>query len=826
MDLLLYPQKEAINKDLASIRPLRELCVQKLVDSLSSFVYPNEEGLLQLRDGICLPLGVSEMVLSALKRKMLLKKRRVTKSIVNIMSNAQATPMFCLDLSNSDVDNSMLLSMLSSRKNLLTTLRISNCIKLTEPLNPELVRSMRLENLQILDLSYTAQIFVDWILKNHGTNKLAEMFSDDDSILAEMNTNVLSPPSFASDVESSSGTEKSFVGTQPLPLLTEAMPNVKALIFHNDGKYGPPDYVVDDFIRQLLKPLPHLTYLDLSYWSQLGDLSCITDHCQLTTLILHGVGRIQHAVDTICKMKTLRYLDISQHNRSIGDFVSPVTTLDRIIRSLPELTGLDISGTNLASNPTQQDLPRCEIDEDEQAEPHEHIETDIFGLRHLKRKLKFLGLFYTHASHYRLIPAETIAGELTESQVFVTIEHNIGRPMQLLGALNEAYQLYRYGDPNKAKEGLEYMVWVMRRHMTNSSIQIAASACIFYILRLVKLPVAERQAVIDILLTGMEQHSEITMIRNCCLSLCQFEIPQDMHNSYIRAMRLLLNMMEKFDDFMTQRIVVHVLNTMACHVEGEQKLAVGELHAVEKLLALICTKLQLGICDEVMEVAWSFLWNITDETPANCERFLAVNGMEVFYACSEKFEGKTELARNMMGLLGNVAEVSSLRASLMNANYIAVFLNLLRYSNEGIEISYNSAGVLAHLLSDGPEKWSVEGTSQEYVSQEIIKVVRQWPLDSRRYINYRSFEPIIRLLRVSDNPAVHLWAVWALANLTTVNGRKYVDFVIREQALDLIKTIAYDPKSSAELKHYASVVLYNVKKHVDKSGQNADDNIN
>ncbi|XP_003376355.1 Zyg eleven-related protein 1 [Trichinella spiralis] len=780
MDLLLNPQKETINKDLASIIPLRELCVQKLVDSLSSFVYANEEGLLQLRDDICLPLGVSEMVLSALKRKMLLKKRRVTQSIVNIMSNAQATPVFCLDLSNSDVDNSMLLSMLSSRKNLLTALRISNCIKLTELLNPELVRSMRLENLQILDLSYSAQIFVDWILKNHGTNKLAEMFSDDDSMLVEMNSNVLSPPSFASDAESSSGTEKSFVGTQPLPLLTEATPNVKALIFHNDGKYG------------LLKPLPQLTYLDLSYWSQLGDLSCLVDYCQLTTLILHGVGRIQHAIDTICKMKTLRYLDLSQHNRSIGDFVNPVTTLDRIIRSLPELTGLDISGTNLASNPTQQDLPRCELDDDDEAEPHEHIETDIFGLRHLKRKLKFLGLFYTHASHYRLIPAEIIAGELTESQVFVTIEHNIGRPMQLLGALNEAYQLYRYGDPNKAKEGLEYMVWVMRRHMANSSIQIAASACIFYILRLVKLPVAERQAVIDILLTGMEQHSEITMIRNCCLSLCQFEIPQDMHNSYIRAMRLLLNMMEKFDDFMTQRIVVHVLNTMACHVEGEQKLAVGELHAVEKLLALICTKLQLGICDEVMEVAWSFLWNITDETPANCERFLAVNGMEVFYACSEKFEGKTELARNMMGLLGNVAEVSSLRASLMNANYIAVFLVFL----------FLFLGVLAHLLSDGPEKWSVEGTSQEYVSQEIIKVFSV-------LIISRSFEPIIRLLRVSDNPAVHLWAVWALANLTTVNGRKYVDFVIREQALDLIKNIADDPKSSADLKHYASVVLYN-----------------
>ena len=41
-------------------------------------------------------------------------------------------------------------------------------------------------------------------------------------------------------------------------------------------------------------------------------------------------------------------------------------------------------------------------------------------------------------------------------------------------------------------------------------------------------------------------------------------------------------------------------------------------------------KLQAGICDDVMETAWSTMWNVTDETPVNCERFLAGGGMYLF----------------------------------------------------------------------------------------------------------------------------------------------------------------------------------------------------
>ena len=40
-------------------------------------------------------------------------------------------------------------------------------------------------------------------------------------------------------------------------------------------------------------------------------------------------------------------------------------------------------------------------------------------------------------------------------------------------------------------------------------------------------------------------------------------------------------------------------------------------------------RLRLRSFSQVMDTAWSVMWNVTDETPANSERFLDRNGMEV-----------------------------------------------------------------------------------------------------------------------------------------------------------------------------------------------------
>lgn len=133
------------------------------------------------------------------------------------------------------------------------------------------------------------------------------------------------------------------------------------------------------------------------------------------------------------------------------------------------------------------------------------------------------------------------------------------------------------------------------------------------------------------------------MVRNCCLSLCQFEIPQEILFDYGRVAQLLVRVLQTHSsDSLTQRIVVFLLNSMvclaavrlikllqikACHVEGDQKIQVGDIGAIEVspcivdahgkrrmlqiILEQINRKYASSTCDEVMEVGWSFLWNIT-----------------------------------------------------------------------------------------------------------------------------------------------------------------------------------------------------------------------
>ena len=123
----------------------------------------------------------------------------------------------------------------------------------------------------------------------------------------------------------------------------------------------------------------------------------------------------------------------------------------------------------------------------------------------------------------------------------------------------------------------------------------------------------------------------------------------------------------------------------------------------------------------------------------------------------------------MMGLLGNVAEVQRLRFRLMTTEYITVFGELLDSQSDGIEVSYNAAGVLAHITSDGANAWNISLPTREDVLNRMILAIERWSLDTERNINYRSFEPILGLIKCFDTPACQLWAVWALANLTKVS---------------------------------------------------------
>lgn len=82
-----------------------------------------------------------------------------------------------------------------------------------------------------------------------------------------------------------------------------------------------------------------------------------------------------------------------------------------------------------------------------------------------------------------------------------------------------------------------------------------------------------------------------------------------------------------------QRIAVFLLNTLACHVTGREKRLLGNLGCIKTMLELIKYRADSKTYDDVMEVGWSTLWNVTDETPINCERFFKENGMQLFGTC-------------------------------------------------------------------------------------------------------------------------------------------------------------------------------------------------
>jgi len=505
------------------------------------------------------------------------------------------------------------------------------------------------------------------------------------------------------------------------------------------------------------------------------------------------LSRVEHSLESLVQLKELRHLDISQCGEPRGFFGKPAHFLESIILALPKLSSLDISGTNLAGSSADCSDPLC----------------DIRGLAsRVEKPLEFLGLYKTRhsASSWNNIPAHCLSGDSNEAQILEAGRRYMDRPTVLENILNDLFHVFRYETCSNLRQALDILLLAMERHNHEKHIQISGSASLYYVVKSESLKrewnVKVKRKILTTLLNGMLTHREDpTMMRNGCLTLCQFNIPQDVLFDYERLVRILLHIVSEHtseENNFIQRAGIFLLNSLACQVDGAQKQLVGSLGAIERMLGIITEKLQAGICDDVMETAWSTMWNVTDETPVNCERFLAGGGMYLFLKCKERFPEKADLLRNMMGLLGNVAEVPELRHKLMTREFVEEFAFLLDSYSDGIEVSYNAAGVLAHMASDGPEAWTVRQPERSFVLDRMVRAINRWDISSSRNINYRSFAPIIRLVGARHTAECQLWAVWALANLTTVSPDKYCQLVEEEGGLALVEEIVNNNSGEEE----------------------------
>uniref|UniRef100_A0A182NIL8 Protein zer-1 homolog n=1 Tax=Anopheles dirus TaxID=7168 RepID=A0A182NIL8_9DIPT len=556
--------------------------------------------------------------------------------------------------------------------------------------------------------------------------------------------------------------------------------------------------------------LTELNHLDLTacIFAEFS-LKALIDLPNLRTLILFNVWPLEHEFPTLCKLKNLETLDLSVSRANVdGNYLTPNKLLANLVENLPKLRHLDISGTNLAGDGVAESAGSCT-----------GSSSDIPGLvSRVERPLDFLGIYYTShsACKWHDIPALRIAGEASEEQILVAAVAYQDRHELLTKVLNDLYHLLRFETCKQIHKALDVVLSAMDKHIRVKNIQISGSATLFYIVKgreKMKFGVPLKNHIIHTLLNGMSTHlTDDTMMRNGCLTLCQFNIPLDVVSSqmfeYERLVQILLHGVSyREQEGFVQRIAIYLLNSLACQVDGSQKLFLGDLGAISTMLNLINDRLSRRVFDDVMEVAWSTMWNVTDETAKNCERFLDGRGMEYFLGCLKLFPDRDDLLRNMMGLLGNVAEVKELRPRLMTHEFITEFSDLLDSSSDGIEVSYNAAGVLAHIASDGVDAWTISRPTRYSVLVRMVEAIERWDLSAERNINYRSFEPILGLIRCYHTPQCQHWAVWALANLTKVYPTKYCRVVEQERGIELLQELIDHPQPYPRLKELAQIVL-------------------
>lgn len=581
---------------------------------------------------------------------------------------------------------------------------------------------------------------------------------------------------------------------------------VEKLVLHHVQK--PQVHHVDEFNinRTLTEYLTRsmtrtLRYLDLSN-SLVGKGSALMNLESLEVLILYNCTMTYPSViSTICRLKKLRVLDLSCH--VVDDYEGPQMNgddnilLDQLITKLTHLRSLDISGT-------------CYIRSKDR-------NISVFESR-ADRPFDFLGLFHTGngVAYKSFIPAVIVTGEANETQILNACEAYMDRPEQLSKALNDLYNLYKTITPSETftsvSRALDVVLAILTRHIGDEQVIVFTTAALWCIVKIHNVTTKNlndakvRKTITSKLLDVMHYHKDSRVILvNGGLTLL---FMPDIISEHSRVAAISLHMCQDSDS-RTQGFGTTLLNTLACQVGGDQKIYIGELKAIETMTEIIRAKIAENNCDDILETAWSTLWNITDETPVNCERFLQCGGYEAFEDCMEKFSHNKEVLRNIMGLLGNVAECKALRIKFMQTRNIERFESLLSSPIDGIECSYNACGILAHLISDGQRFWEKNlHDGKKKFDQIMVKMsaaIDKWPINSRRNINYRSFEPIVRLLDLDVASAAQHWAVFALANLTRINPAKYCPMLLPFNGLEKLRKLA-EPNASAPYVHNLSAL--------------------
>jgi len=512
----------------------------------------------------------------------------------------------------------------------------------------------------------------------------------------------------------------------------------------------------------------------------------------LQHLILHNIVLGKLDFDQIFQLKNLIHLDISmsvsiqqKHN------TRPDVSLYNIVENLPKLKSLDVSSTSIGDD-IEKDI--------------EQVGHSSFWNLWSHRKLEFLGLLNCNGAGYQGIYsiAKQVSGDATVPQVLLTFERSHNRLNNIVFASRRLYMNSVDSSPvlvvkcmkillevcyhNKHTKKLELLTSLVQNFIVNMYGIMRTDSKIFNqfqkreILRfLVSIFSIDNENKIFKLIDDEERLKRIAL-----LSLEHFNYPEDAGVDFNYLIGELMKLLVAESESQIGRISIHICNWIACQpADRDVKQAITSTTFIQSVVEVIKMKLTLKKCDDVMILCWGVLWNISDETPQNCQKFVEIGGLKIMMKCFEVFE-RDELRKSAIGLVGNIAEVHYLRDYFMDPNIIKLLIDWATShpGSNDIELSYHACGTLSHLLSDPGRIWFFP---KQQVAMAVQQAVDSWDINARRHINYRSFLPILGLVHCGVKEAAH-WAVWALCNLVKFDG-DYKRILERENAIEILERI-------------------------------------
>ncbi|XP_037804482.1 protein zyg-11 homolog B-like [Penaeus monodon] len=631
------------------------------------------------------------------------------------------------------------------------------------------IQSVEVKNLSKVSVDELISCFGEWTLNNiHALSVSGSTFTSHTSN-AVCKGNTLST--------------KSYVGLSKLKNLHMLNVSGTELSFHA--------------LLNICNDLHMLSSLDISNCSKLESVECLRIRKNtLKSLNMYNlkVLRMEETKQVLLELRGLIHLDISE-NKGSQDPIDRLMPMKPIVPDLlretvfgPNLRSLDISG---------QDQTKLE---------------DLHFFLKGHPKLEFLGLMLTSLCLDTVFLdgySITVTGVARADQLIEALKRYPSRMEYVPKILYKIFMLTTHFEAPRP-DVIKLILPVMNMHSKQSPIQLAGTACLY---NLTKGQVGEQihphilRDVVHTTLTAMSifpDHAQLQ--KNGLLTLCCDRILHEVSFDKYWCARLVLDCLLTFSDSSTDRMAVAICSILAAKISTAQTALLGAKSVyMRKLLTLVQIRMEEKSVDITLKFTLSALWNLTDESPATCEVFLAENGLTLFLKLLTVFAQDAAVETKVLGLLNNIAEVSPLRSALINEPFVSQLKTLLWSPN--VDVSYFAAGIVAHLVCAGHDSWDESGISKEDLLEELGKVVTSWEQPKDEMVAYRSFQPFIPLLTALNMHQVQLWAVWALHHVTTKNSKRYCHMLVREGVDDVLRKLVALPGSNASVRELAGKVV-------------------